>query len=66
MQVKIASKTCEKSLKKSLLLQVSKDLMTGPGEDLFDFMAVKLELFMLDNDLLTDEESGMLFPTSWL
>ena len=35
--------------------------MTGPGEDLFDFMAVKLELFMLDNDLLTDEESGMLF-----
>ena len=38
--------------------------MTGPGEDLFDFMAVKLELFMLDNDLLTDEESGMLFSAS--
>ena len=53
------------SIKKSPF-QVSKDLMTGPGEDLFDFMAVKLELFMLDNDLLTDEESGMLFPTSWL
>jgi len=42
---------------KTAKFQVSKDLMTGPGEDLFDFMAVKLELFMLDNDLLTDEES---------
>ena len=62
----IVSSRLTKSLYKKSPFQVSKDLMTGPGEDLFDFMAVKLELFMLDNDLLTDEESGMLFPTSWL
>ena len=32
--------------------QVSQDLMNGPGENLFDFMADKLREFLVDHDLL--------------
>jgi len=41
---------------KSCKFQVSRELMLGPGEDLFDFMASKLEDFMVEHNLIPDEE----------
>jgi len=34
---------------------VSENLMTGPGEDLFDFMAHELHEFMIEHDLINKE-----------